>query len=584
MHLLILLLFIAHFSPFPLRFEPTIILLKLFIPILALSNLGSSVGQRLPFPQAVGFGQCVLFAYVLLRSGLNHLLGLDLPITWIELILICLIPKVSFKIPWAFLLGLFVFCQRELPRELMLSSDPDQHAFFAKQLLDFGFLPLDRGLWGEQGFNYPGGFAVLNFIWAKLSFCDPRDIVTIQPYIQFLLAIFLFSKDRLPGFLLLLVFTFVPYGYLENNYHLEGTGRLSSIFLLSLCLITPKSGKEWFAVLVAPIMLFIINPPFGVLSGALVGVKLIKNLKFIPLIFCLGLVLIYCDPYFRSRISGDLNEATLIETDQKPLALNDYSTNFLSKRSLNLTKDMIFKNGYFTLPLWALGLFILVLLALNRSEGLNLLWQGGMIVLSFIFFQPLFSILGSNPSYFLLEPYLLDSGKLLFLLLLIKGAGTILSSIKLSAIHLALAFLLMFIPDQTKPRFSYCGAAGCLTRDDKKVIEYMAQHISDKNLRVLIPNAPVMVFNREKWLFPWGGVRALPFETDIPLAFFYFQGDSDYSYENYKKNVCEELNIEWLKSEKIKYIFIPSDKGGTCIRGGGEVLFKSGDAKFVKVY
>ncbi len=580
MHLLILILFIAHFSPFPLRFEPVISLLQLLIPILALSNLG----RGLPFPLAVGFGQCVLFAYVLLRSGLNHLLGVELPISWIELILICLVPKVTFKVPWAFLLGLFVFCQRELPRELMLSSDPDQHAFFAKQLLDFGFLPLNRGLWGEEGFNYPGGFAVLNFIWAKLSFCDPRDIVTIQPYIQFLLAIFLFSKDRLPGFLLFLVFTFIPYGYLENNYHLEGTGRLSSIFLLSLCLISPKSQKEWFLVTLAPIMLFIINPPFGVLSGALVGVKLIKNLKIIPIIFCLGLILVFCDPYFRSRISGDLNEATLIKTEQKPLELDKYSSNVLSSRSINLTKDMIFKNGYFTLPIWGLALFALLLLFSNKNEGLNLLWQGGVIVLSFLLFQPLFSILGSDPRYFLLEPYLLDSGKLMFLLILIKGTGVIFSKIKFSGLHLALAILLMFIPNKTKPRFSYCGAAGCLTENDKKVIEQMTQYLTDKNTRVLIPNAPVMVFNREKWLFPWGAGRALPFETDVPLAFFYFQGDRDYSYENYQKNICEELNIEWLKAEQIKYIFIPSDRGGTCIRSGGEILFKSGDAKFVKVY
>lgn len=583
MILVILILFCLHFLPLPIRLDPSLITLQLVLPILLFSNLG----RGLPFPLSIGFGQCVLFCYVLIRSGVNNLFGLSLPITWIELALVCLIPRIQLKTTWwPFLLALFVFCQRELPRELMLSSDPDQHAFFTKQILDFGFLSMERGAWGEQGFNYPGGFAVLNFIWASLSFTDPRDIVTIQPYIQFLLAVFLFSRDKVAGTLLFLTFTFVPYGFLESNYHQEGTGRLSSIFLLALCLISPKSRKEWFLMGISPLLLFMINPPFGVLSGLLVGLKLLRKPKLIPILALLAFILVICDPYFQSRASGDLNEATLMNTGSEKPQLANYKQLVLGTRSINLSKDLLTKNGYFQAPFWALILLVITNLIIKKREGLNIVWQGCVIIASFLLIQPLFSILGSDPRYFLLEPYLVDSGKMLFLLLTIKGVGFILSSVRFSFVHVLIASALMFIPDSTKPRFSYCGAAGCVSEDDKKVLDYIHNYFNEKETisRILVPNAPVIVFNREKWLFPWGAARALPFETEIPLAFFYFQGDKDYSFDNYKSFVCDKLDIEWLLKENIRYIFLPSDRGGTCVRGGGTVLFKSGEAKFIRLY
>lgn len=54
-------------------------------------------------------------------------------------------------------------------------------------------------------------------------------------------------------------------------------------------------------------------------------------------------------------------------------------------------------------------------------------------------------------------------------------------------------------------------------------------------------------------------------ESDVPLAFYYYQGDDDYTTENYVNHVCNTLDREWLRSEHIRYVFLPADRSTACL-------------------
>src|SRR5690606_8885904 len=73
-----------------------------------------------------------------------------------------------------------VIGERELPRLVMLSSDPDTHAYFARQLELGGGVPW----WGDARFHYPAGTAILGFLWAKLGFLDVRNALAALPLLQ----------------------------------------------------------------------------------------------------------------------------------------------------------------------------------------------------------------------------------------------------------------------------------------------------------------------------------------------------------------------------------------------------------------
>jgi hypothetical protein len=153
----------------------------------------------------------------------------------------------------------WVICTREYGREIMLSTDPDQHLFWALQLKKVGHIPWNLGLWGDDSFNYPAGFAVLNVIWSKVTNFPLPDIITMQPILQaqlLILASFSFVLlffelllkqkkisinpfsylDPFPFyagclFCIYIFYTTFPWGYQELYYHSEGTGRISAMVL-----------------------------------------------------------------------------------------------------------------------------------------------------------------------------------------------------------------------------------------------------------------------------------------------------------------------------------------------------------------
>ena len=245
-----------------------------FLLARLIRGLWFSQAGEIPPVHALFLGQLFLFFWVYARSFLNEYV-LFIPVTRMDFALLLVAAlaglykqgwlrspggllrslagdKRSRVVLYALLILMLVIAYRELPRVVMLSSDPDQHAFFARQVERFGTIPFTQSYWGPESFRYPAGFAVLNYIWSGLSFLDVRQVVSAQPLIQVTLAIFLLLECmwRRSGKLFasrghhilclisvfMIFYHMLPYGLQQNHAHLEGTGRISSMLFMAAAL------------------------------------------------------------------------------------------------------------------------------------------------------------------------------------------------------------------------------------------------------------------------------------------------------------------------------------------------------------
>jgi len=92
--------------------------------------------------------------------------------------------------------------------------------------------------------------------------------------------------------------------------------------------------------------------------------------------------------------------------------------------------------------------------------------------------------------------------------------------------------------------------------------------------RILIPNGTFAI-GRENWLVPYGAARILPLADVFPVAFFYFEGSRDYTFEAYRDHVCRQFDVDWLLARNIRYVFLPAQRGQSCIADLDNVLASS---------
>jgi len=240
---------------------------------------------RIPHICALALGEICCMSYLMIRSCLSgiafYLFKIQISITSIEVLSVLVLigavvvkrqggvsaSRASLK-DWT-RFGALLICAlgpivfRELPRDLALSSDPDQHAFWASAVYQIGIVPWDQGLIGVGPFGYPAGFAAMNAIWMAFSGLSAVEIVTLQPQLQFILAILLCASCA-PNFFkcvscqdpkqhdrskkdpiffvslacILIYWLILPYGLQSERIHGEGTPRLScSLLAMSVLLI-----------------------------------------------------------------------------------------------------------------------------------------------------------------------------------------------------------------------------------------------------------------------------------------------------------------------------------------------------------
>ena len=658
------------------KFTAALVLLFLFGAFLQDIFRIPWIGNSSFFAGRVLLSQIILILYVYARSLLNNIIYF--PIGYPDLILFFAaiglfvfrhpgyIKKIILKsIPVlaTFYFLIMVSVSRELPREVMLSSDPDQHLFWALQLKKFGTIPLTQFDWGNEPFNYPAGFAVLNYIWNAISFTKMIEVVQMQAFLQTILSILLaleilrkfFSEVKRKYFVIMPVLfaswiTLFPYGYIVDQ--VGGIGRIGSIFFITASIsflfyymnflfykareIQFKDILFFFSLL---LVLILINP-INIFIQSLIYLFIIPFFVFgrrnrIVSYSVLSLpvfAFILADPYYFNRIIG--NKIYTLTSERKNLAFTDIISNLRNSTfdilgqeigRIYLILENEFVSGYMVLILMISVTSIVIFeYKVRFSESMNsaksflqsLLKESVVPAIFILFLTSVFIcrfIVRIIPDYndlHLLDGYIEILRKQILFIFLIIFVGFISAKIleKLHFGYIAIFAILFYfhIPDselisRIPRKFNRCGFLGegpdCISPDDYSVIgKIRAMYISHRKgknsdeikKRILVLNFPD---DRgfERWLFPFGASRLLPDGEMFPLAFYYFQGDADYTLENYLKYVCREFNRDWLKSKNIRYIFIPSKPVKSCLFKTEErlkterILFNSGKTYFLEI-
>lgn len=502
-----------------------------------------------------------------------------------------------------------VIADRELPRMLMLSSDPDTHAYFARRV------ELDGGVpWhGESAFLYPMGTGILGFLWAKLAFLDVRNALTALPMLQAFLGALVMAeafalrvRDRGPAILLFLAgLGATAAGFLIPVYseyaHMEGAGRQLATATLALVPAVLTASRKVRDLPLAMLMLLslfvlgILNPinlvvplamlmAFGLhqsLAERRIGWWILVPAALVPLLFL--------DPLYSRLMTGMGMPPSRFTVDPalhaQPLAL------VLERWSQGLKRgpwEFLAGNAGFLpaqSPLFIIYVALLapVLLWVSRRAPRLPSAAALLAVLAVLWAtDALFDALADDRRFYLLAPYFwlsLAQAKILLTTTLLLAVALWIHRLRRSAMSLAVFSTLAIAAVSltlhrtqgfmSAPRVDYCGSLGCIEPDDLRVLsDFEALYLEGKlrRGRVLLPNSTHHAAH-EEWIFPVTAARALPFFDTPPAAFFYYQGDADFTTANYLAYVCRSFNRDWLRGQGIAYVFLPGRRSDACVQG-----------------
>jgi hypothetical protein len=525
------------------------------------------------------------------------------------------------------LLLLLIIClfvaSREMPRDVMLSSDPDSHAFYAKQVWRFGLVPFHQREWGPEGFNYPAITGVLLYLWHLFTGLDVRNLLTpLAVLFTFLAALLIADVPKLAddkrqyrlalygvsvGTALAIWF----YPQHANFFHMEGYGRqLSLVFSAGFLYFFVEwlrrglSGQAAvvLALLVAVVTIF--NPaniviPSALLFGVFVHGLLQRQIRWAPaVVWVSALLLLLLDPYFQGILG--IVEMARVDTvlysqaiQIKPWSqvLSD-AVLAATTGSLNRLIELFLLIHEVQHPIFITLLVILAgalfVVGPRRKPSGAVLGAVLAALLAFYLVYAFSMSLINDRRFYLLGPYVFLSMahyKGMFLSLLF--ATCVAQCVRLQYGFKSIALLgllgLMVVywvgrpqlPIRGEPRVTYCGAMGCINPEDVTLLKRLEGKAEQGLLRVpgvnhpkvLLPNRVVQMGDVETWIFPAGSARAYPHFEILPAAFFYFQGHTHYSTQSYIDHVCNRLDMDWLRRHEIHYLYLPSQREGICVSG-----------------
>ena len=519
----------------------------------------------------------------------------------------------------------FVFCLLivvyELPRVMMLSTDPDQHLYYALKILEFGKIPFSQHEYGSAPFGYPVGFGALIALWSKLTGITASNAITIQPLLQMVLSLGCISEivtlksknfNRHATFFITVVIcaVFNPWSIRSETFYFEGTARCCSSAIVTLCLFMIFYFEKVPSVLLGCTLgvLGVFNPALVWIPVFLLGVRFhLKEWKKFACIFLVMSTIFFCEPYYVAIIFPTVFPANA------HAGLSSGSI-YLAPAMLDLILEGV--NAFLKNMLGGISGFILLLLI-----NILTLYQEQKKVVWYLISAPLFLVFSYLVLAFiiptfhnvygvaLLFPYVLQHieqiGVLYSFLLLALFTVNIIERRTITLNFFLVLFVMFLLRQETAlskyqtTRQSLCPDNQCLVDDDLKVIhqiEHMYQEYKTEQRpldfehipKILVANAPVHV-GTEQWLLPTGASRILPQFKVFPLAFYYFQGSAEYSFDSYQNHICKKLDIQWLHDRNIRYIFIPSYNHG-CVRGvtaiintKENIIFQSGKAMFLDI-
>lgn len=596
----------------------------------------------------IAIGQVAVIAYIYIRSFINQL-TIDIPITRYEvwaLVIFAIYVQISrivknhnqnqninFCRIVIELLMLFAICvviaDRELPKLIMLSSDPDIHAYFALQIQRLGGIPYMLNEWGIQRLTYPAGSGALIYSWFLLGYLDVRNALAALPLLFTFLATLLIAEqmtktmkketDRLVAFFAALTLTAA--GFLIPIFaeysHLEGVGRQISIFFIALFCVTcldkmhDAKDSQYFSILLMSFVLFVLavlNPiniilPIGFLFVLTIHMKIeYKKNSIILMAVLFGAALLLLDPYYvtlfgmRKVVSVEtvsLQSNMLIKT---PAILFNDVIQIYKMQSDEVVRRMGFIFAGHKLPLFAilLSMFGAFVISLSRGIKIKLSMVFGLCMLAAAcyFIDGTMQAFGNDKRFYNLQRYIdfsFAQFKIMALIIAIIAIVKLAFRNKIGTSSVVGLLVCLIIPATLlirsnqemnfKPRQPYCGSMGCFEDDDKKLLEKFEDMVKEGVIRsddgggsrVLIPNLIIQI-RGEKWLFPISSARVLPHYNVLPAAFYYYQGSQNYSTESYDKNVCQVLDREWLAAQSINYLFLPTDRSAACIAGMNDLI------------
>lgn len=437
----------------------------------ALASLG---GIRIAYGNSalqIGIGQIALIVWLYLRSAINfasqQLADVAAPVTRAELVLMIVALiwlahrkrriQTTLRLVPGFLwivIALFIISQRDLPREVMPSSDPDQHLFFATQILKLGAIPFQLAEWGPLDFQYPAGYAAICAVWSWLGFSTSANVVMIQPLLQTILALFAIASiaaerlvasdlrlDLAVGYFVLTIFFGVfPFTLTHDSFYLEKTGSISSLLLLvtTFSLIAEVSwGANIRSKLAAHALSgagvglsALVNPLALVVPGIAYTAGFLKQIwrQNRSALGILGIALIYlavplaivlADPYYIARFFAT-----------RPFGAPPVSTNFVVPtfnffgdalyRFLELLRTFDWVRPFLLLPFFGrffvsivvipatIALLLWLLPRERRQSVLRLIAVGPLLAVGFeLIALPIAYALRSKGDLYLLEPYLI---------------------------------------------------------------------------------------------------------------------------------------------------------------------------------
>jgi hypothetical protein len=409
--------------------------------------------------------------------------------------------------------------------------------------------------------------------------------------------------------------------------------------------MSSTARRLWFASLgFATTLVVAVNPVTGIFPLLLVGAvglyELGRSLSALrlPGITAVGIVPLMliglvcaafaaCDPYIAEKIPAaiTLTGQHGATTVTPPTSLGDLTLTLpaesfipwiMPSRLCAFLVGGVFPPEFFTPQLYVV-LSALALWWIATSPRSALRFALVLFSVSVVFYLSLGIPRGGDADrpIYLIQPYIMQSlmqfGCVLGAMLLATGALAITMSARHWGSALVLGAVVAFVATadasmvtynrffNIKPRREYCGSLGCISEGDRAALAFVRTLGADllaKYHRLSYEDAPKIMIpthpadlGTEEWLFPFGASRILPIESPLPVAFFYGRGSPQWTFDNYRKHVCSQFDIEWLRRRNVRFLFIPAHNPG-CIRGRNRVigdstiLFERDGTKVIKLF
>jgi hypothetical protein len=537
-----------------------------------------------------------------------------------------------------------VVADRELPRLLMLSTDPDIHAFFANQIARFGFIPSSQGGWGSEAFNYPAGSPALIYAWSRLSGLEVANSVASLPLLLLLVTPLVVAEAFTPddasrpqqiainASALLVTAAGLAMPLFLPFSHMEGYGRqlalpffaAAAVLLIRIASRRQQSSSDYVVLFMLLVAVSALNPVNALLPVVVIAVvvlavsardRTVPWRALIPAVFMLPLLM---DPYFQALFLGQ--EDAVQKLTLSPVLVDKSGDQVISDAAAYFVRVGIWfeeialrllpwdRYPSFIIALTGIGALLLYLRGGWRPRLITVI--SGVTLIGLL--AGMLAILAgveNDRKYYLLHPYFLVSiGQMKIVILMMLGSVVVARLVSryslgpraLAGCAIAMAVIAVPIrlaqPIESAPRVRECYLGSCLPADDLALLRAMAEgellrssaRNYDTEARILAPNV-VAQMGLEKWAFPVGAARLLGQIETLPVAFYYMQGDPDFTADAYEKHVCERFDRAWLAKEKIEFLFVSARTDYACVKeldkqvADAEVVIRRGRAMLLRV-